>query len=318
MGSPNVGILLSTYNGEKYLPQLITSILKQTYANWHLYIRDDGSSDNTVSVIHEFVSRDPRVEFINCEKGKNLGVVHSFFSLLENVDVDFYMFSDQDDYWLPDKVEKTLNRMLSLEHKKIPICVYTNLKVVDKDLKGNSLLLSRSWQSFQELLFTNNAYGCTMMINQLVKDLINFDQINYANIFMHDWWLALITAAFGKVSYINEPTILYRQHGDNQVGASNKSFVSICKRVLDNHKDRQKLQQSINYAEELLSEYDECQFNTDDYRYVLNYGKLHQNSSLGHNIKIGIITPPKMVHKMKELFYVYILVMYSKDYIKKK
>lgn len=317
MSSPSVGILLSTYNGEKYLPQLITSILKQTYTNWRLYIRDDGSSDNTVNIIKDFVSKDSRVEFFNCDKIENLGVVHSFFNLLEDVDADFYMFSDQDDYWLPDKVEKTVDRMLSLEYKKIPICVYTNLKVVDKDLQGNELLLSKAWQGFQELLFTNNVYGCTMMINQRVKDLVKFSQLNYENIFMHDWWLTLIAAAFGKVSYINEPTILYRQHGDNQVGAANKSFASICKRLFNNHEDRRKMKRSVHYAEELLSEYSKAQFETKDYRYVLNYGKLCRESSFIHNIKVGIMTPPKSVHKLKELFYLYILVIYSKDYIKK-
>ncbi|WP_283576510.1 glycosyltransferase family 2 protein [Limosilactobacillus oris] len=317
MNSANVGILLSTYNGEKYLPELITSILKQTYTNWQLYIRDDGSSDNTINIIKDFVSRDSRIKFLTCDKGKNLGVVQSFFSLLESVDADFYMFSDQDDYWLPDKVEKTLNRMLSLEYKKVPICVYTNLQIVDEDLKGDDLLLSKDWQSFPELLFTNNAYGCTMMINQLVKDLISFDQINYENIFMHDWWLALIAAAFGKVSYLDEPTILYRQHGDNQVGATNKSFISICKRVLNSHVDRRKMQQSVNYAEELLAEYSKDQFKTNDYQYVLNYGTLCQESSFIHNVKIGITTPPKMVHKLKELFYLYILVVYYKEYLKK-
>lgn len=314
MSHHKVAILLSTYNGEKYLEQLIESICNQSFTNWNLYIRDDGSKDNTIKIINKYLEKDKRIKFINQKKVRNLGVVRSFFELFQEVDADFYMFSDQDDFWLPNKVEKTINRMLSLEYNQEPICVYTNLRVVDQNLNGNELLLNRGWQKFTELLFTNNVYGCTMMVNHKVKELVKFDKIDYDNIFMHDWWLTLLAAAFGTVSFINEPTILYRQHEDNQVGAASKSFRSLVKRVLNNNEDRLKMKRSVRFATELLKNYEKTNFSEKDFQYVRNYGQLKEKSSLIHNIKIAFATPPKSIHKLKEIFYFYILIVYYKDY----
>lgn len=215
---------MSTYNGEKYLREQVDSIVKQDNADWHLYIRDDGSKDNTVNIIRELVHQDKRISFINEGNPENMGVTGSFMELLSSVDADYYMFSDQDDYWKRDKISATLARMQESEKGGQPVCVHTDLTIVDAHLKGNALLNGPdySWSSFRQLLFANCVTGCTMMINQPLKKLINFNDKSIKKIYLHDWWIALIAAAFGRVVYLNRSTILYRQHNGNVVGSNNK------------------------------------------------------------------------------------------------
>lgn len=225
MPQTKVAILMSTYNGEKYLRDQVMSILKQDYNDWHLYIRDDGSKDSTADIIREFVKSDERISFINESHPQNVGVTESFMKLLANVDADYYMFSDQDDYWQQDKVSATLAKMQDSEEKGQPVCVHTDLTIVDANLKGNELFYGPdySWSGFRQLLFANCVTGCTVMINQPLKKLIDFNDKRLKNVYMHDWWIALIAAAFGKVVYLNRPTILYRQHSGNVIGESKKS-----------------------------------------------------------------------------------------------
>ncbi|WP_323075328.1 glycosyltransferase, partial [Limosilactobacillus reuteri] len=181
-----------------------------SYSNWHLYIRDDGSSDETVEIIKSYAKKDSRISIIYDTLG-NIGSVRSFFYLLEQVDSNFYMFSDQDDYWKQDKIQKSILLLKQHNHKRKPICVYTNLQIVDDNLEGNELLLTKTWQDFPKLFFTNNLYGCTMLFNNFLKEKIKFNRLNYDNIYVHDWWLALVCAIFGEIYYLDEPTILYRQ-----------------------------------------------------------------------------------------------------------
>lgn len=224
MPQAKVAILMSTYNGEKYLKEQVMSIVKQDYTDWHLYIRDDGSKDNTIDIIRELAKHNKQISFINDGNPQNKGVTRSFMALLASADADYYMFSDQDDYWLPDKVSATLAKMQNTEKNDRPVCVHTDLTIVDAQLNGSELLNGPdySWSGFRQLLFANCVTGCTMMINQPLKELINFNDEYLKNIYLHDWWIALIAAAFGKVVYLNRSTILYRQHSGNVVGSNNK------------------------------------------------------------------------------------------------
>ena len=313
MSKPTIAVLMSTYNGEDYLAQQIESIQKQSYEDWRLFIRDDGSSDDTVKIIEEYQKKDRRIQLINQEHIKNIGVVRSFFELLENVDADFYMFSDQDDYWLPDKIKVTLEEMLKYNFD-LPNCVYTNLQIVDKNLNGEERLLKRNWQSFTNVLFTNNVYGCTMMINNSLKGMVNFKQIDYQRIYMHDWWLALIAAEFGNLRFIEKATILYRQHGGNQVGATNKSISALLKRAFNHERDRKAMRRSVNFAVEFLKEYGNKKPLKDE-GYIKRYGKLNKNSSFFNNLRLVMSFPPKSIYSLKEVFYAFILVIYHKDYL---
>lgn len=214
-----VNIVMSTYNGEKYLADQIKSIQSQTFEDWQLLIRDDGSSDNTPSIIRDMAKKDDRIHFINDGQNENYGVIKSFYHLVKYDSADYYFFSDQDDVWLPEKIEVTLKRAQSETSAK-PLLVYTDLKVVNEDLEvlQESMIKSQSHHANTELvqeLTENTVTGGTMMINKALADKWQL----YDNLLMHDWYLALLAASLGKLVYIDQATQLYRQHEANVLGA---------------------------------------------------------------------------------------------------
>jgi len=223
-----INVLLATFNGEKYLSDQIQSILNQDYKNWHLIIRDDGSSDSTFSIINDFASNFPdRISVINNERG-NLGPAGSYLTLMGMSTSPYIAFCDQDDIWESDKLLKQLNAIQRVEMvtgKNIPLLVHSDLKVVDESLNliANSLwkyqkLNPTKMTVPQRLLMQNCITGCTVLANQSLVDLA-LKVKNTSNIIMHDWWLALIASIQGKIISICEPTVLYRQHGRNDIGA---------------------------------------------------------------------------------------------------
>ena len=218
-----LAILLSTYNGMNFLEAQVDSIIAQTYEDWTLYIRDDGSSDGTPNLIQQLQKRDPRIVAI--ADGRNLGAKESFMWMLSNVSADYYMFCDHDDVWLPHKVELTLKRMREGERRNDgPVIACTNLKLTDASL---NVFAESYWQYrhykpslFNDRfyhLFYNNIPGCTMMLNSKAKAVC----YPYSSkIVMHDAWF--VVAALwngGLVVAEPEPQMLYRQHGHNVVGA---------------------------------------------------------------------------------------------------
>lgn len=220
-----IAILLSTYNGEPYLREQLESVLKQTYTNWKLYIRDDGSTDATLAIINSYVEKYPdKIKLIMDDAG-NLRSAASFMKLLENVQADYYMFCDQDDVWLPTKIEKTLNKLnvVEAQHPDKPVLVFTDLAVVDAGLQpiNNSMwkysdIDPENAKNFYRTTCLSSVTGCTVMINNLLKAKI----LPYPKTArMHDWWMCLNAAHYGVVDYVNEATILYRQHGRNVLGA---------------------------------------------------------------------------------------------------
>ncbi|CAM3231208.1 glycosyltransferase family 2 protein [Streptococcus pluranimalium] len=214
-----VNIVMSTYNGEKYLADQIKSIQSQTFKDWQLLIRDDGSIDNTPSIIRDMAKKDDRIHFINDGQSENYGVIKSFYHLVKYDSADYYFFSDQDDVWLPEKMEVTLKRALT-EPSATPLLVYTDLKVVNEDLEvlQESMIKSQSHHANTELvqeLTENTVTGGTMMINKALADKWQV----YDNLLMHDWYLALLAASLGKLVYIDQATQLYRQHDTNVLGA---------------------------------------------------------------------------------------------------
>lgn len=222
-----IHILLSTYNGAEYLISQVESIIKQTITDWQLFIRDDGSTDATRSIIAHFCQQDGRIHEA-VDSGTNLGVVKSFESLLSHYgDTDYCMFCDQDDIWCKQKIEWTLAAMEEQEHTypNSPIIVHTDLYVVDENLKQ---MAASFWNfsNIQPSLLDNNIHylgicnsvtGCTMMMNRAVVNIaLPFPK----QVFMHDAWLGIITLLNqGKVYPLNRPTMYYRQHHTNVVGA---------------------------------------------------------------------------------------------------
>ena len=239
-----IDILLSTYNGSKFLHELMVSLLQQTWQDWTLLVRDDGSTDDTVAIIQDYADRYPDQIVLFKDNDQHLGPSQSFSRLLEHAHADYIMFCDQDDVWLNHKVEWTLRKMMELEQEfpGQPLLVHTDLTVVDQNLR----VLSDSYWKYQKLdpmrnhfnhlLVQNMVTGCTMMINRPLRDLIL--PVPQQAV-MHDWWIALVASMSSGIYHIERPTILYRQHNSNKVGAHKYSlryFWSI----------RRKLQQSID------------------------------------------------------------------------
>src|SRR5574340_841650 len=214
-----VNIVLSTYNGEKFLSEQIESIQAQTFTDWQLLIRDDGSTDKTLDIITAYTLKDERIHWIDEDERKNLGVINSFYKLIKHDVADYYFFCDQDDVWLPEKMTIMLAEATKYDADKA-LMVYMDLSVVDKNLKviNPSMINSQSHHantSFLAELTENTVTGGVAMVNHaLVKRWSSSD-----NMIMHDWYLALLATATGKLVYIDKPGELYRQHDHNVLGA---------------------------------------------------------------------------------------------------
>ncbi|MBL1126856.1 glycosyltransferase family 2 protein [Streptococcus suis] len=214
-----VNILMSTYNGQQFLAEQIRSIQEQTYTDWTLFIRDDGSSDRTREIIKDFVEQDQRIHFIDVETDENLGVIKSFHRLVHYDTADFYFFSDQDDVWLPNKLEVSLKKAQAYP-ANLPLMLYMDLKVVNQNLEvmAESMVKSQSHHANTELvqeLTENTVTGGVAMINHHLAEMWQVTE----DILMHDWYLALLASAFGNLVFIDQPGELYRQHSDNVLGA---------------------------------------------------------------------------------------------------
>jgi len=238
-GSPKVDVLIATYNGEEFLAELFDSILAQSYSHINVIVGDDGSHDGTRDIVHRYKARFPSIQFFDFSAEPTHGVNANFSRLMAVARAPYAMFCDQDDVWLPGKIETTLQTMLSLEADQgddKPILVHTDLRVVDRELK---LLAESMWRSqasrpdrasFKKMLVENAIVGCTTMINRSLLTLVGAIP---DRAIMHDWWIALTAACFGTIALVDEPTILYRQHGSNAVGAKRWSLGSLFSHAVD-------------------------------------------------------------------------------------
>lgn len=253
-----IAILMATYNGENYLKEQIESILNQTYKNFTLFIRDDNSTDDTKKIIQEYHDKYPTkiVEVIDGQKAG--GACKNFMILLKYVynlkEYDLFMFSDQDDIWLENKVYLTIEKYNEQKNKDIPILVHTDLLVVDNNLNliDNSFInysnLNYKKNKFNNYLIQNNVTGCTTLVNRQLVELIKFK--SYNSICMHDWYFALIASAFGKVVFIDKPTIKYRQHANNVLGAKKiKGISGIYNKLVKNNTIENDLKKVLNQAQ---------------------------------------------------------------------
>lgn len=220
-----LAILLATYNSGKYLKVQIDSILAQSFADFILYIRDDGSTDDTLLIIDEYLRSFSNIIFLKDDQTGRFSM-GSFMWMLEAVDADYYMFADHDDYWLENKVQLTLNKMFEVENYEFskPVIIHTDLKVVDTNLKE---VASSFWNyskikpslllNFNFLAVYNLLTGCTMMINKKARN-VSLPYSKFA--LMHDSWIGLkVMDNGGIIDFIPNQTILYRQHGNNAIGA---------------------------------------------------------------------------------------------------
>jgi glycosyltransferase involved in cell wall biosynthesis len=271
--------------------QQIDSILSCTYQDIQLYIYDDGSKDGTVSILKDYENRYPDKVFVH-ENAVNLGVTTNFLQALSKTTQDYIMLCDQDDVWKPEKIAMTLKRMRHMESqrgKETPLAVFTDAVVVDSELKVlqdsffKSGHLNPCRTDLPHLLMENKLIGCTVMVNSALRKILKNHSLPKEAKF-HDWWLALIAASFGKIGYLKEGTLFYRQHGGNVVG--NTSFLSYFKnRVKTLQTQKQSLLVLQNQADEFLKIYQDLL--TPDTKIVLErFANLHKTGFIKRRVQV--------------------------------
>lgn len=250
-----ISILLATYNGNSYLPRQLDSLLAQKGPEFRIDIRDDHSADGTFQTARDYAARYPGLISASRNETPSGSASGNFFGMLRECREDYVMFCDQDDVWLPDKVERTLARMRELEARygaETPLLVHTDLSVVDGQLNmvDPSMFhmqgIHPERDDLPRLLAQNIVTGCTVMVNRPLLSLLDAGIPTRA--IMHDWWLALLAAAFGHIGFVAQPTILYRQHSGNNVGAKAARTVSYKLRLL-RHVDQVRNNIAITYSQ---------------------------------------------------------------------
>lgn len=222
MEDKKVIICMSTYNGEKYIEQQIESLLNQTYKNIDIYVRDDGSKDNTIKILEKY-QNEGKIHFI---KGKNVGVVNSFYECLKEAYIkgDFFAYCDQDDKWHEDKIERAVI-WLNKEKEDIPVLYFSEFNYCDENLEFvNKSNVNKKGTSFENSIVECISFGISEVFNKSLAKKILDSSID--DVCFHDWWAYMIAAGLGKVIYDNEPTVEYRRTGSN-VSPSGKAGVSL-------------------------------------------------------------------------------------------
>ena len=235
-----IEILLATYNGERFLPEQIESITSQSFKDYYILASDDNSSDCTFEILRSYES--VLGEKIKVVQSNTHSAKENFYNLLDMADAEYIALCDQDDFWESDKLEKSLKAIQRLEKrygKETPILVHSDLEIVDGNLNSQNKKMSEltgiseaikyakkeskylytisTEKSFSRYLVENNITGNTVIINKALLDIYKRPEVS----FMHDWWLGLIAFTFGKVGFLNECLVKYRQHENNELGAKN-------------------------------------------------------------------------------------------------
>jgi glycosyltransferase involved in cell wall biosynthesis len=235
---PRISIALATYNGERYLKEQLESYVKQTLLPYELVACDDASSDSTVAIVEEFSKTAPfPVRVFRNEK--NLGFINNFSLAASLCHGDYIAFSDQDDIWLPDKLEVCCRRMKMAEEMygpDIPLLVHSDLCLIDEEnhVIAPSHMRVKRWKHnavdpLRTLLVQNYVSGCTMLCNRpLIKKSLPFPDV----LMNHDGWVSMIAASTGKIFFIPEATLLYRQHENNVTGRVSPLFILNIKGVI--------------------------------------------------------------------------------------
>lgn len=258
-----VAIVMATYNGERFVAEQIDSILASTYQDFELFIFDDCSKDNTMTILRNYEEQYPSKIHVS-QNEENLGLTINFLRAVRKTTMDYIMFCDQDDVWKPNKIGVTLKRVRHMEAqigREKPIAVFTDAVVVDKDLSvlKNSYSCSHNLNprktDLPHILMENKLIGCTVMMNAALRKVLLSCQLpNKAR--YHDWWVALIAASMGKIGYVNEGTLLYRQHGGNIVGGDD-FFSYVRNRIASLHEQKEALRSLYRQADEFRTIYHE-------------------------------------------------------------
>ena len=250
-----------------------------------MLIRDDCSSDNTRQIISNYADSYPGKIVPLTDYLGNLGACGNFARLLELTDADYIMFCDGDDVWLENKIELTFDRMKVIENEygiNTPVLVHTDLTVTDEQLKPisksywNYQKINPKYDSINHLLVQNVVTGCTAMINKSLSSLVSPVP---KDVIMHDWWIALNASIFGKIDFLSDPTILYRQHNANDTGAKKWGAEHIFRRLFQKDEIRKKFAAYERQAQ-LLLERHQGKLNTGTTELITTFAFLSQSSAL--------------------------------------
>lgn len=202
-----VAILISTYNGEKYLKEQLDSLLNQTYKSVKIYIRDDGSTDNTVNIVKEYQGRNSNI-ILN--EGENIGFINSFLELLKLSDeADYYAYCDQDDIWMEDKIERAVKFLEKTDENK-PALYFSNSDYYDSNMKFLATAEKNKVYNFRNSLVECVTQGMTMVINDKTRQIIVKNKPE--SCLYHDWWTYMICSGFGQIVYDDKSLVKYRRH----------------------------------------------------------------------------------------------------------
>lgn len=282
MKTKKVEILLATYNGEQYLREQLESIVNQDYEDWFVRICDDASTDGTYDILKEYQEKYPDKFIITKNKQGFGSAKKNFMNLMKNSTGDYVMCCDQDDVWLPNKISLTLHKMKENEQGGMPVLVHTDLKVVDANLN----VLSESFfehSNFRkefdlnEILIQNFVTGCTMMMNRPMATLMSRVE-DCDSILMHDWVASILATSTGKVVFVDTPTMLYRQHAINSVGAK-KYGLALFLSKLKEAKMKQSLIDTTVQAAEIAKLYQDV-LDKEKYDFIHQYGTLWERNKI--------------------------------------
>ena len=256
-------VLLSSYNGEKYIREQLDSILAQENVAVQLLVRDDGSTDKTVEILKAYEEANDNIRVLY---GENLGVIHSFFTLIEEAEeAEFTAFADQDDVWLPEKLFRAVSA-LEEQKSELPLVYCSAKQLVDEQLQPlrSGIRYGTVTPDFGNALVENMCTGCTCVINREMQQLLKGRTPDFT--VMHDFWIYLVGSCFGRVLYDKESYILYRQHSGNELGAASSLLENYKRRIKNFKKHRGQL---TRQAKELLRLY-EKELSGDDKKRTAN------------------------------------------------
>lgn len=290
-------VLMSTYNGEKYIDEQMQSLLEQEDVALHILIRDDGSKDDTVEKLRHWENQYPNQ--ITTMPSPNIGVVRSFFDLIEQCpdQYDYYAFCDQDDVWLPTKLISAIYKLNghsewsgeSADQRPLMYCSTTQMT-------DESLNPTKIWPAMPEkrlspynALIENVCVGCTMLVNREAMLLVKQQMPKHVDkVIMHDWWVYLSVSCFGDIVFDEKSYILYRQHGNNAMGGAGGTIRKWVKRI-NKYTSNKVHYRFTNQAKEFMDNFQ--QSISDKYRSDLAHFIRSSQESLLKRLKYVLQTP---------------------------
>lgn len=243
---PTVDVLLATYNGARFLPEFLYSLAEQSHPDWRLIVRDDGSTDASLAIVRDWAERiDQSIKIIH-DEDRGVGPRGSFARLLAASDTPYFVFADQDDVWLPEKIASLLNAATRAETaagRAVPVLAHCDLRVVTEDLgtisdsfwkqQGFTYRQARTGPEYshvrKSLLLRNFVTGCAMLGNAALREQMLPIPADFS---MHDWWAAHVAAYLGHIEPVDAQLVLYRQHGNNAVGARTRTYRMMMHRLI--------------------------------------------------------------------------------------